>query len=367
MGNVIPSSDKSKESYLGLYFFYQFMLGLLVHLYSIPNIFSVYTDDTWRLFAVLLWISYFIVSPIMAYVHYRDANNLRLGTYLVVFTTGLWSMVAINLYGIQALVDQPFYQGVYTNLLWGQLLLILFSWVKWIPVRTRKLVARGVTVVLGAFFLFHVPGITGLWRDAGLYAFLFKDAAQSLVWPGFALFFSGLWTRFIMGTGIDLDITPGERAHAIAEKKVREEAEGRQISEEMLSSERYLYYGELDYPHEDGVIDYREKGSKKFEEVYFLYVEAGVRYFTRIYSEEEDYFQDDEEEMILYKENGQWYCQTAGHEPEPVLLPDWYAEEEWHQFEIDKREYLKRAIKNGCPVPFFVEIPSDIDESQVLR
>ncbi|MBM7717126.1 hypothetical protein JOC94_004151 [Bacillus thermophilus] len=362
MVNVNPSTHtyEKKESFLFIYSGYHFFFGLLVHLYSIPNIFFVYINDASRLFAILLWGSYLIVSVISAYVDYRFLDNNRLSTYSFVFTAGLWSMVAINLYGIQALVDQPFYQELYINLLWIQLLFILFSWIKWIPVRTRERIARIVTIILGAFFMFHLLGIFASTKGMGIYVFLFgKEVAVALTWPGIALFFSGFWTRLIMGAGIDLDITPEERARRIAEEKAREEASIRKVSEEMLSSGRYLEYGELDYYITEGISNYREKGSKTFEYVEFLYVENGVRYFNRLNW-------TPPKEMILYKENGQWYCQTTGQERERVLLPE-HLEEEKDEFEIDKREYLEQAIEYRRIVPYFVEIPSDIDESEIDR
>ncbi|GIN92839.1 hypothetical protein J22TS1_38900 [Siminovitchia terrae] len=362
MGYVNPSPDtyEKKESFLSTYCGYYFFIGVLVHLYSIPNIFFVYINDTSRLFAILLWGSYLIASAISAYVDYRVPDNVRLGTYSMVFSVGLWSMVAINLYGIQALVDQPFYQEFYINLLWIQLFLILISWIKWIPARTRNLLVRIIIIILGAFIIFHLLGIFASTKGMGIYAFLFgKEVAVALIWPGFALFFSGLWTQFIMGLGVELDITPEERARRMAEEKVREEAQKRKPSEEMLSSGRYLEYGELDYYITEGISSYREKGSKTFEDVEFLYVENGVRYFNRL-----DWTPT--KEMILYKENGQWYCQTTGQEPERVLLPE-HLEEEKAEFEIDKREYLEQAIEYRRIVPYFVEIPSDIDESKIDR
>ncbi|GIN98956.1 hypothetical protein J6TS1_48260 [Siminovitchia terrae] len=87
----------------------------------------------------------------------------------------------------------------------------------------------------------------------------------------------------------------------------------------------------------EGISSYREKGSKTFEDVEFLYVE-----------------------------NGQWYCQTTGQEPERVLLPE-HLEEEKDEFEIDKREYLEQAIEYRRIVPYFVEIPGDIDASKPDR
>ncbi|ONK23479.1 hypothetical protein BLX87_10745 [Bacillus sp. VT-16-64] len=362
MINVNPSPDTNSEkrNFFLAYNGYCFLFGLLVHLYSIPNIFFVYINDTSRLFAILLWGSHLVVSVIPAYVYDRFQEQTRLGTYSIVFTAGLWSMVAINLYGIQALVDQPFYQELYINLLWIQLLFILFSWIKWIPVRTRERIARIVTIILGAFFMFHLLGIFASTKGMGIYAFLFgKEVAVALTWPGIALFFSGFWTRLIMGAGIDLDITPEERARRIAEEKAREEASIRKVSEEMLSSGRYLEYGELDYYITEGISNYREKGSKTFEYVEFLYVENGVRYFNRLNW-------TPPKEMILYKENGQWYCQTTGQERERVLLPE-HLEEEKDEFEIDKREYLEQAIEYRRIVPYFVEIPSDIDESEIDR
>lgn len=362
MGYVNPSThnDEKKESFLSIYNMYYFFFGLLVHLYSIPNIFFVYINDTSRLFALLLWGSYLIVSATSAYVDYRFPDNNRLGTYSLVFSACLWSMVAINLYGIQALVDQPFYQELYINLLWIQLLFILFSWIKWIPVRIRERIARIVIIILGSFFIFHLMGVFASTKGMGIYAFLFgKEVAVALIWPGLALFFSGLWTWFIMGLGIDLDITPEERARRMAEEKAREEAQKRKPSEEMLSSGRYLEYGELDYYIIEGISSYREKGSKTFEDVEFLYVENGVRYFNRL-----DWTPT--KEMILYKENGQWYCQTTGKEPERVLLPG-HLEEEKDEFEIDRREYLEQAIEYRRIVPYFVEIPSDIDASKLDR
>lgn len=362
--NVDFFSDKNekKEKYqstLGLYL----IGGVFVYLYSIPNIFFVYIDDRWRLFAVLLFLSYFVMSAVASYiVVYRRPNYEPLETNLFFFTNCLWSMVAINLYGIQALVDQPFYQELYINLLWTQLLLILFSWIKWIPVRTREKVASIVTIILGAFFMFHLLGVFNSTKGSGIYVFLFgEDAAVALILPGVALFFSGFWTRVLMGGFIDLDITPEERARRIAEVIAREEAQKRKPSEEMLSSGRYLEYGELDYPIENPD-SYREKGSKTFEDVEFLYVENGVRYFSRMKF-------NPPKEMILYKENGQWYCQTSGQEPEPVLLPEWtiQREEELHEFEDDKRAYLKRAIRERLEVPYFVELPDDIDESRIDR
>ncbi len=355
-----PDHGEGKGSYrsiLGLYL----VCGLFVYLYSIPNIFYVYTNDTWRLFAMILCGSYFIMSTGAAYVECRFFNPEQHGTFLLSFTVYLWSMAAINLYGIQALADHPFFQGVYINLLWIQLLFILFSWIKWIPVRTRKLVARAVTILLGAFCLFHLLADFNSTRGAGIYVFLFGDVATALGWPGWALFFSGLLTRFIMGMVIDLDITPEERARRMAEEKASEEAQKRKPSEDMLSSGRYLEYGELDYPIENTDC-YREKGSKTFEDVEFLYVENGVRYFSRMKF-------NPPKEMILYKENGQWYCQTSGQEPERVLLPEWSieTEAEWRHFEIDKRTYLERAIKDCFPVPRFVELPSDIDASSIDR
>ncbi|WP_313431501.1 hypothetical protein, partial [Siminovitchia terrae] len=242
MVNVNPSPDTNgeKRNFFLAYNGYCFLFGLLVHLYSIPNIFFVYINDTSRLFAILLWGSHLVVSVIPAYVYYRFQDQARLGTYSLVFTGCLWSMVAINLYGIQALVDQPFYQELYINLLWIQLLFILFSWIKWIPVRTRERIARIVTIILGAFFMFHLLGIFASTKGMGIYAFLFgKEVAVALIWPGIALFFSGFWTRLIMAAGIDLDITPEERARRMAEEKAREEAQKRKPSEEMLSSGRY--------------------------------------------------------------------------------------------------------------------------------
>ncbi|MFS0615827.1 hypothetical protein [Lederbergia ruris] len=362
MANVSLSPDpyEKKESFLSAYSGYYFFIGALVHLYSIANIFFVYINDTSRLFAILLWGSYFIVTAIPAYVDYRFQDNIRLATYSFVFTTGLWSMVAINLYGIQALADHPFYQELYINLLWIQLLFILFSWIKWIPVRTRERIARIVTIILGAFMMFHMLGIFASTQGKGIYAFLFgKEVAVALIWPGIALFFSGFWTRLIMGTGIDLDITPEERARRMAEETAREEAKKRKPSEEMLSSGRYLEYGELDYYISEEISSYREKGSRTFEDVEFLYVESGIRYFNRL-----DW--SPTKEMILYKENGQWYCQTTGQEPERVLLPE-HLEEEKQEFEIDKREYLEQAIEYRRIVPYFVQIPSDIEESEIDR
>ena len=362
MGYFNPSTHtyEKKESFLFIYTGYHFFFGLLVHLYSIPNIFFVYINDTSRLFAILLWGSYFIVSAISAYVYYRFLENIRLATYSFIFTAGLWSMVAINLYGIQALVDLPFYQELYITLLWIQLFLILFSWIKWIPVRIRERVARIVTIILGAFFIFHLLGVFASTKGMGIYAFLFgKEVAVALIWPGIALFFSGFWTRLIMAAGIDLDITPEERARRMAEEQAREEAQKRKPSEEMLSSGRYLEYGELDYYIAEGISSYREKGSKTFEDVEFLYVENGVRYFNRLEW-------SPPKEMILYKENGQWYCQTTGQEPERVLLPE-HLEEEKQEFEVDKREYLEQALEYRRMVPYFVEIPSDIDESEIDR
>ncbi|MBW8351285.1 hypothetical protein K0H71_17855 [Bacillus sp. IITD106] len=362
MRNVDFFTDKNekKEKYrstLSLYL----LGGVFVYLYSIPNIFFVYFNDIWRLFAVLLCLSYFVMSAVASYiVVYSRPNYEPLETNLFFFTGCIWSMVAINLYGIQALVEQPFYQDLYINLLWTQLLLILFSWIKWIPVHTRERIARIVTIVLGAFIIFHMLGIFASTQGKGIYAFLFgKEVAVALIWPGLALFFSGLWTRVIMGGFIDLDITPEERARRRAEEKAREEAKMRKPSEEMLSSGRYLEYGELDYYISDEICSYREKGSKTFEDVEFLYVENGVRYFNRL-----DWTPS--KEMILYKENGQWYCQTTGQEPERVLLQE-HLEEEKQEFEIDKREYLQQAIEYGRMVPYFVEIPSDIDESKIDR
>ncbi|MDY7224601.1 hypothetical protein [Halalkalibacterium halodurans] len=301
------------------------------------------------------------MSAISAYVYYRFPGNTRLGTYFFVFTVGAGSLTAINLYGIQALADEPFYQGVYINILWGQLFLILFAWTKWIPIHTRKRVAQGVTIGLGAFFLFHGPGVMNAWNDGGLYVWLFKDAAQALIWPGFALFFSGIWTRVIMAAGIDIDITPEERAREIQRYEAEKEAQKRKLSEEMLSSGRYLEYGELDYPIES-IDSYREKGSTTFEDVEFLYRENDIRYFSRIKF-------NPPKEMILYQENGQWYCQTAGQEPEKVLLPESTikTEEKLRPFEDDKRAYLKRAIRERLEVPHFVEVPDDIDESKIER
>lgn len=359
--NVDFFSDKNekKEKYrstLGLYL----IGGVFVYLYSIPNIFFVYIDDFWRLFAVLLFLSYFVMSAVASYiVVYRRPNYEPLETNLLFFTNCLWSMVAINLYGIQALVDQPFYQDLYINLLWTQLLLIIFSSIKWIPVRTRERVASIITIILGAFFMFHLLGVFNSTKGSGIYVFLFgEDAAVALIWPGVAFFFSLFWTRVIMGGFIDLDITPEERVRRMAEAKAREEASVQKVSEEMLSSGRYLEYGELEYP--DG--GYREKGSKTFEDVEFLYTENGVRHFSRIDL-------NPSKEMILYKEHGQWYCQTSGQEPEPVLLPEWtiQREEELHEFEDDKRAYLKRAIRERLEVPHFVELPDDIDESRIDR
>ncbi|MED4125636.1 hypothetical protein P4641_16960 [Halalkalibacterium halodurans] len=333
-----------------------------MHLYSIPNIFFVYLNDTWRLFAILLWGSFFIAVAVLAYFDYRFQNHERFKTCLFVFTIGLWSMVAINLYGIQALADEPFYQGVYINFLWGQLFFILIAWTKWIPIRTRKRVAQGVTIALGAFFLFHLLGSFNSTRGAGIYVFLFgEDAAVALIWPGVALFFSIFWTRLIMAAGIDIDITPEERAREIERYEAEKEARKRKLSEEMLSSGRYLEYGELDYPIES-IDSYREKGSTTFEDVEFLYRENDIRYFSRIK------FQPPKE-MILYQENGQWYCQTAGQEPEKVLLPESTikTEEKLRPFEDDKRAYLKRAIRERLEVPHFVEVPDDIDESKIER
>ncbi|WP_340084603.1 hypothetical protein MHB50_19180 [Siminovitchia sp. FSL H7-0308] len=208
--------------------------------------------------------------------------------------------------------------------------------------------------------MFHLLGIFASTKGMGIYAFLFgKEVAVALTWPGIALFFSGFWTRLIMGAGIDLDITPEERARRMAEEKAREEASIRKVSEEMLSSGRYLEYGELDYYITEGISNYREKGSKTFEYVEFLYVENGVRYFNRLNW-------TPPKEMILYKENGQWYCQTTGQERERVLLPE-HLEEEKDELEIDKREYLEQAIEYRRIVPYFVEIPSDIDESEIDR
>lgn len=357
--NLFPDKSEEKESYrstLGLYL----LGGVFVHLYSIPNIFFVYINDTWRLFAIVLYVSYLIMSLVLAYVvSYHFSSYERLKTYLQAIPICLWSMVAINLYGIQALIDHPFYQGVYINLLWIQIFLILFSWIKWIPIRTRELVGKMVTSALGAFFLFHLLGSFNSTKGAGIYVFLFgEDAAVALLWPGFALFFSGFWTRVMMSGGLDFGITPEDRARMIAEEKAREEAFIRKVSEEMLSSGLYLEYGELEYP--DG--SYREKGSKIFENVEFLYVENGVRYFSRIKF-------NPSKEMILYKENGQWYCQTTGQEPERVLLPEWTIEreEQLHEFEDDKRAYLKRRIRDRLEVPHFVELPDDIDESKIER
>jgi hypothetical protein len=358
-GNLSPDN---KESFRGLYLSYLFIMGLLVHLYSIPNIFFVYLNDTWRLFAILLWGSFFIAAAIYAYIDYRLPNNSILGTCLLVFTIGLWSMVAINLYGIQALADEPFYQGVYINFLWGQLFFILIAWTKWIPIDTRKRVAQGVTIALGAFFLFHLLGSFNSTRGAGIYVFLFgEDAAVALIWPGVALFFSIFWTRVIMAAGIDIDITPEERAREIQRYEAEKEAQKRKLSEEMLSSGRYLEYGELDYPIES-IDSYREKGSTTFEDVEFLYRENDIRYFSRIKFHPP-------KEMILYQENGQWYCQTAGQEPEKVLLPESTikTEEKLRPFEDDKRAYLKRAIRERLEVPHFVEVPDDIDESKIER
>lgn len=361
MGSTESFFDQreEKESYGSILINY-LLGGLFVHLYSIPNIFFVYINNTWRLFAIVLYVSYLIISVGSAYVvSYHFSSYERLKTYLQAIPACLWSMVAINLYGIQALIDHPFYQGVYINLLWIQIFLIVFTWIKWIPIRIRELAGKAVTIALGAFFMFHLAGAFNSTKGAGIYVFLFgEDAAVALIWPGWALFFSLFWTRVMMVAGIDLYITPEERARMIEEEKAREEASVRKVSEEMLSSGRYLEYGELEYP--DG--SYREKGSKTFEDVEFLYVENGVRYFSRIDL-------NPSKEMILYKEHGQWYCQTSGQEPEPVLLPEWtiQREEELHEFEVDKRAYLKRAIRDRLPVPYFVELPDDIDESRIDR
>ncbi|WP_141769829.1 DUF2029 domain-containing protein [Shouchella lonarensis] len=315
--------------------------------------------------AILLLLSYFIISAGLAYLEYRFSRYEQIGTNLLGVIACAWSLVAINLYGIQALVDQPFYQGVYINLLWGQLALILFAWITWVPVRTRKLVARGVTIALGAFLLFHGLGVLNSTRGSGsgIYVALFgQDAAVALILPGVALFFSGFWTRFVMGVGIDFDITAEEHERMVAEWEARREASKRKISEEMLSSGRYLEYGELVYPMDD-FETYRKKGSKTYEHAVFLYVENGVRYFSRMDC-------DPAKEMILYQENGEWYCKTSGEEPEPVLLPEWpqdKTEEEMRGFEDDKREYLERAIVDRAEVPHFVELPDDIDESKIKR
>ncbi|TPE68219.1 hypothetical protein [Halalkalibacterium halodurans] len=360
MRNIHSFSDKSeaKETYPSILSLY-LIGGVFVYLYSIPNIFFVYISDTWRLFAIVLFLSYFVMSAGAAYVVYRFGSYERLEANLLSATVCLWSMVAINLYGIQALVNQPFYQELYINLLWIQLFFILFSWIKWIPIRTRKLVARIVTIILGAFFIFHLLGVFASTKGMGIYVFLFgQEVAVALIWPGIALFLSGFWTRVIMAGGIDIDITPEERARMIAEEKAREEASKRKPSEEMLSSGRHLEFGELDYLVAEGISTYREKGSKTFEDVEFLYVENGVRYFSRMDL-------NPAKELMLYQENGQWYCQTAGQEPEKVLLPPEHLEEEKHEFEIDKREYLEQAIEYRRLVPRFVEIPSDIDASKI--
>ncbi|MDY7224612.1 hypothetical protein [Halalkalibacterium halodurans] len=164
-----------------------------------------------------------------------------------------------------------------------------------------------------------------------------------------------------MAAGIDIDITPEERAREIQRYEEEKEAQKRKLSEEMLSSGRYLEYGELDYPIES-IDSYREKGSTTFEDVEFLYRENDIRYFSRIKF-------NPRKEMMLYQEDGQWYCQTAGQEPEKVLLSEWANdnEKEWRHFEIDKRTYLKRAIRERLEVPHFVEVPDDIDESKIER
>ncbi|WZY00203.1 hypothetical protein NSQ26_13080 [Bacillus sp. FSL W7-1360] len=361
MRNINSSRGEEKESYLSIYFGNCFLIGLLVHLYSIPNIFFVYIDDMWRLVAILLWLSYFVAVAIGSFVDYRFPSHDRFGSYSFVFTLGLWSMMTTNLYGVQALVEQPLYQEVYINLLWIQLLLILLSWINLISVHVRKLLGRTVTIILGAFFVFHLLGVFASTKGMGIYVFLFgKDAAVSLIWPGIALFFSGLWTRVIMGVGVDLDITPEERAREVARVKEREEDKKRKISEEMLSNGRYLEYGELDYFVAEDISKYREKGTKTFEDVEFLYMEDGVRYFSRMDL-------SSPKEMVLYKENKQWYCRTEGQESELVFLADERLEEDCHEFEVDKHTYLERAINGSRLVPRFVELPSDIDESKVDR
>ncbi|WZY00222.1 hypothetical protein NSQ26_13175 [Bacillus sp. FSL W7-1360] len=107
---------------------------------------------------------------------------------------------------------------------------------------------------------------------------------------------------------------------------------------------------------------YLPYGEKTFEEVAFLYVERGVRYFCRMNL-------SPEKEMTMYQENGEWYCQTSGQEPIRVLLQLRHPEKEWHGFEINKREYLKRAIQYRLEVPHFVTLTndSDIDESVIRR
>ncbi|HBZ09725.1 MAG TPA: hypothetical protein DEO65_07590 [Bacillus bacterium] len=220
MRNIDSFSDKSEEkeryrSILSLYL----LGGVFVYLYSIPNIFFVYIDDIWRLFDVLLCLSYFVVSAVAAFIVYRLPSYERLETNLLGFTVCLWSMVESNLYGIQALVDQPFYQELYIDLLLIQLFLILFSLIKWIPVRTRERIARIVTIILGSFFIFHLLGIFASTKGMGIYVFLFgKEVAVALIWPGIALFFSGFWTHVTMAGGIDLGVTPKERARMIAEE-----------------------------------------------------------------------------------------------------------------------------------------------------
>ncbi|MED4083203.1 hypothetical protein P4637_20700 [Halalkalibacterium halodurans] len=350
---------EERESYRSLVAGYLFA-GMLVYFYSIPNIFFVYIDDMWRLFAILLLGSYLVVAIIASYVQYRLSKYKPIGPHFPDFIISLWSMAAINLYGFQALAEQPFFQEAYVNLLWIQVFLILFAWIKWISVTTRKQVAKGVTITLVTFSLFHLISCISAYEGADIYAFLFEEATHTPVWPGIALFFSGLMTRFMMATSIDLVITPEERALLIAEEKAREEALKRKPSEEMLSSGRYLEYGELDYEGEEGLTNYREKGSTTFEDVEFLYRENDFRYFSRMDL-------NPAKELMLYQENGQWYCQTAGQEPEKVLLSEWANdnEKEWRRFEINKREYLEQAIEYRRLVPRFVEIPSDIDASKI--
>ncbi|WZY00216.1 DUF4064 domain-containing protein [Bacillus sp. FSL W7-1360] len=360
-----PTDEYAEQESYGSILGYNLFLGSLLYLYSIPNIFYVYMNDTLRLFAIFLCLSYFVVIAGASYIEYRAAKK-----HYSKFVIILWSFVAVNLYGIQALVAQPFFQEVYIYSLWGQLCLLIIAWMKWITVSTRKSILTVVVVTLVVFLLFHSIGsLSSSEGTGGLYAFLFGHATQTPIWPGFSLFFSIMLTCIIMNIGIELDITPEERARmeeererAIAEEVARAEARRRKVSDEMLSSGRYLEYGELEYLVSEGLNEYRAKGSKTFEYVEVLYAENGVRYFSRTVGESD-------KEMILYQENDEWYCQTSGEEPEPVLLPDWVieTEDEWRQFEVNKRQYLEKAIQYRLEIPCFVKLPDDIDESRVSR
>ena len=55
-----PDQSEEKESYRSILINY-LLGGLFVHLYSIPNIFFVYINDTRRLFAIVLYVSYLIL------------------------------------------------------------------------------------------------------------------------------------------------------------------------------------------------------------------------------------------------------------------------------------------------------------------